>query len=130
VTRGECYNSDSMSDVRCPGCGIPRDIGDNYCRRCGRQITVNLPEVRPSSLPAEVRTIPPSLIGSVAVLALGTGLEWAARRLATGAAKSAARAAGRALLSRGTASQTQAHNDAAVRIVEEVLYIRQVRIQQ
>jgi len=119
-----------MSDVRCPGCGIPRDIGDNYCRRCGRQITVNLPEVRPSSLPAEVRTIPPSLIGSVAVLALGTGLEWAARRLASGAAKSAARAAGRALLSRGTTSNQQVDNNAAARIVEEVLYIRQVRIQQ
>ena len=119
-----------MSDVRCPGCGIPRDIGDNYCRRCGRQITVNLPEVRSSSLPAEVRTIPPSLIGSVAVLALGTGLEWAARRLASGAAKSAARAAGRALLSRGSASQPQVANDAPARIVQEVLYIRQVRIQQ
>jgi hypothetical protein len=118
-----------MSDLRCPACGVPRDIGDNYCRRCGRQITVNLPEPRPSSLPAEVKTIPPSLIGSVAVLALGTGLEWAARRLASGAAKSAARAAGRALLSRGTTAQPQIRNDAAARIVEEVLYIRQVRTQ-
>jgi hypothetical protein len=119
-----------MSDLRCPGCGIPRDIGDNYCRRCGRQITVNLPEVRPSTLPVEARAIPPSLIGSVAVLALGTGLEWAARRLASGAARGAARAAGRALLSRAGSSQPQVQNDAAAGIMQEVLYIRQVRIQQ
>jgi len=121
-----------MSDLRCPSCGLARDIGDNFCRRCGRQITVNLAESHGTELTTETRAIPPSLIGSVAVLALGTGLEWAARRLAAGAAKTAARAAGRALLSRAAPEPERGPvaSDRTVGIVEELLYIRQVRVKQ
>ncbi|HWO74059.1 MAG TPA: hypothetical protein VNN21_10940, partial [Dehalococcoidia bacterium] len=82
-----------MNGVRCGRCGAVRETGDNFCRNCGRQFTVNLPALRGSNLPTIRKAIPPSLVGSVAVLAVGTGLEWLARRLAS----SAARAAGRAL---------------------------------
>ena len=118
-----------MSDLRCPSCGLTRDIGDNYCRRCGRQITVNLVESRGTELTTETRAIPPSLIGSVAVLAIGSGLEWAARRMGAGAAKTAARAAGRALLSRGSAKE-QPPTHAATTVVEEMIYIRQVEVRR
>ena len=73
-----------MSDLRCGRCEFPRETNDNFCRRCGHQFTVNLPAVRSVGLPQVQRSsaIPPTLIGSVAVLALGTGAEWLARRLA------------------------------------------------
>jgi len=116
-----------MNDIRCPSCGASRDADDNFCRRCGRQITVTLPALRPANLPAESKGIPPSLIGSVAVLALGTGLEMLARRVAGGAAKGAARAAGRALLNRTSPAAAKA--EPAVR-VDEVLFIRQVHLRR
>src|SRR4051812_2621566 len=116
-----------MNELRCPSCGLEREISDNFCRRCGRQITVNLPEptsanlpvIRTPDLPAAVRALPPSLIGSVAVLALGTGLEWAARRLSAGAARGVARAAGRALINKAGGREESAQ----VTFVEEVLYV-------
>jgi hypothetical protein len=121
-----------MSDLRCPTCNLPRDISDNFCRNCGRQITIDvpsLPAIRAPDLPVPIRSVPPSLIGSVAVLALGTGLEWAARRLGSGAAKGAARAAGRALLNRGGATP-RAPQAETTAFVEELIYIRQVQVRR
>lgn len=123
-----------MSDLRCPNCRLSCDIRDNFCRNCGRQITItvpsNMPAVRAPELPAVVRSVPPSLIGSVAVLALGTGLEWAARRLSSGMAKGAARAAGRALISRAGGGQPAAEATTPTTFVEEFLYIRQVEVRR
>jgi hypothetical protein len=121
-----------MDTLRCSSCGASRDADDNFCRRCGRQITVNLPAIRQGSLPAESRGVPPSLVGSVALLALGTGLEWLARRAAGGAARTAARAAGKAITKRDQTSSRAAvkadpETPAAMRI-DEVVYIRQVHI--
>jgi hypothetical protein len=89
-----------VNELRCSSCDFPRDAADNFCRNCGRQITVNLPAVNQSRLPAEpAPALPPALVGSVAALAIGTGLEW----LVAGwpaTPQGAARAAGRALVSR------------------------------
>ncbi len=116
-----------MNDNRCPTCTAPRDPNDNFCRRCGRQIIVNLPVERPPALPAETGGIPPSIVGGVAVLAAGTALEWLARRLAGGVARGATRAAGRALVGRGQAAAANAEPAAAV-TVREVLYVREVNL--
>jgi hypothetical protein len=100
-------------------------MDDNFCRHCGHQFTVNLPTVRPQTLPVRARSIPPSLVGSVAVLAVGTGLEWLARRLA----KSTARAAGKALVARadGTHASRRAPDDVTI---NEVLYVRKVQLRR
>ncbi len=89
--------------------------------------------MREERLPAETRAIPPSLVGSVAVLALGTGLEWLARRMASGAGRAVARAAGQALVGRANrASSPPARQQPVVPAdgvqVDEVVYIRQVRL--
>jgi hypothetical protein len=116
-----------VDQLRCNLCHAPRDRDDNFCRRCGRQITINLPAVRQSSLPAPHRGVPPSLLGSVALLAVGTGLEWAARRLAGGAVRSV----GRALVSPPKAqppAQVTPPSDTVT--VDEILYVRQVRLRR
>lgn len=117
-----------MDAVSCGRCGVRRDIGDNFCRACGHQFTVNLPAVKTPRLPAVKRGgLPPSLIGSVAVLAVGTSLEWLARRMVG----SAARAAGRALVG---ADRTPPPTKPAPRsddvTVDEVLYIRKVQLRR
>ena len=116
-----------MSSLACSRCGAERASDDNFCRRCGRQLTVNLPAVREVRLPARRRALPPTLVGSVAVLAVGSGLEWLARR----AASSAARAAGRALVSqKGTPASTRsvAPKAPVAGEVDEFLYVRKVRL--
>jgi hypothetical protein len=118
-----------MNGLRCPSCSAPRDTSDNYCRRCGHQITIDLPAVRTSaSLPAERRAnLQPSLLGSVAVLAVGTGLELIARRLAG----NAARAAGRTLVPRAKSpppAKVTPPSDTVT--VDEVVYVRQVRLRR
>jgi hypothetical protein len=116
-----------VNQLRCNHCSAPRDRDDNYCRRCGRQITIDLPAVRRDNLPASPRGVPPSIVGSVAVLALGTGLEWLARRLAGGAV----RGMGRALVSQPKSSppaKATPPSDAVT--VDEIVYVRQVRLRQ
>lgn len=118
-----------MNSLRCPSCTSPRDADDNFCRRCGRQITVNLPAERESTLPAASAPggLPPTLVGSVAVLAIGTGLEWLARRVAG----NAARAAGRALVRRdGPAAKAPPSTSTPPVTVKEVLYIREVELRR
>jgi hypothetical protein len=112
--------------ISCGRCGAKRDTNDNFCRRCGHQLTVNLPAVRSPNLPAVRRAIPPSLVGSVAVLAVGTGIEWLARRMAG----SAARAAGRALIGqeRPLAPAPSPRLDDVT--VDEVLYVRKVQLRR
>jgi hypothetical protein len=119
-----------VNDLRCPSCHAPRETDDNFCRRCGRQITVNLPVERASNLPTETSGgIPASLVGSVAVLAIGTGLEGLARRMAGSAARGAARAAGLALVRRDQAPvKTQAEVPAVV--VKEFFYVREVELRR
>jgi len=89
---------------------------------------VNLPVVREPRLPAEARKVPASLVGSVAVLAVGTGLEWLARRMASGAARAAGRALVRREPEQSPAIPPASSSDSVT--VEEVLYIRQVRLRQ
>ena len=116
-----------MDAVSCGRCGATRETTDNFCRRCGHQFTVNLPAVRSRSLPAVRRTLPPSLVGSVAVLAVGTGIEWLARRMAG----SAARAAGRALIGQDrsvTAAKPAPRPEDVT--VDEVLYVRKVQLRR
>jgi hypothetical protein len=114
--------------LSCGRCGAGRDNADNFCRECGHQLTINLPAVRAETLPAVPRAIPPSLIGSIAVLAVGTGLEWLARRIAG----STARAAGRALIHREPASpgkppQVTATDEVTV---DEFLYVRKIQLRR
>jgi hypothetical protein len=107
-------------------------MDDNYCRRCGRQITVTLPAVREPHLPAETRAIPPALLGSVAALAAGTALEWLARRLASNAAKGVAKAAGRALPKSAPDQRVRSpvpRDDGAV-VVREFFYMRRVDLRR
>jgi hypothetical protein len=71
--------------------------------------------------------LPPSLVGSVAVLAVGTGIEWLARRMAG----SAARAAGRALVSSNRPNppaKSSTQPDSVT--VDEVLYVRKVQLRR
>src|SRR6476661_4715396 len=119
-----------MTDLRCGRCEYPRETNDNFCRRCGHQFTVNLPAVRSVGLPQvqRSRAIPPSLVGSVALLAVGTGAEWLARRLAGSATKAVARK-----MLGGSSTQTPAkaqppapHNVT----VDEVLYVRKVSLRR
>jgi hypothetical protein len=117
-----------MSDLRCTRCEYPRDTQDNFCRRCGHQFTVNMPAVRNVGLPQvqRSRAVPPSIVGSVAVLALGTGAEWLARRLAG----SATRAVARKMLGSGNTpakAQPPATTDVTV---DEVLYVRKVSLRR
>jgi hypothetical protein len=73
------------------------------------------------------RSIPTSLVGSVAVLAVGTGIEWLARRMAG----SAARAAGRALVGadRSLVPQKRRPESQSVTI-DEVVYVRKVEVRR
>ena len=115
-----------VTSLHCTRCGLAREIDDNFCRRCGHQFTANLPVVQtPNLLPVKARAIPPSLVGSVAVLAVGTGIEWLARRLA----KTAAIAAGRALV--GQSGQPAARRTAPDDVtVNEMLYVRKVQLRR
>lgn len=118
-----------MDAVNCGRCGVRRDVGDNFCRACGHQFTVNLPAVKESRLPAIKRGsgLPPSLVGSVAVLAVGTSLEWLARRMVG----SAARAAGRALVgaeNNSPATKPAPREDNVT--VDEILYVRKVQLRR
>jgi hypothetical protein len=115
-----------VTPLHCTRCGLAREIDDNFCRRCGHQFTANLPVVQTSNfLPARTRAIPPSLVGSVAVLAVGTGLEWLARKLA----KTAAISAGRALIGQAEApvARRKAPDDVTV---DEMLYVRKVQLRR
>lgn len=117
-----------MEKLTCARCGGARDTQDNFCRACGHQFTVNLPAVRESRLPVrQSRAIPPSLVGSVAVLAVGTGIEWLARRMAG----SAARSAGRALIGGGRPSlSTHRPQESQTVTIDEVVYVRKVEVRR
>lgn len=117
-----------MDALKCARCNASRETTDNFCRRCGHQFTVNLPAVHDDASPAPVmKGLPPSVIGSVAVLAVGTGLEWLARRMAG----NAARAAGRALVTsdRPPPPAARAHAEPDVTI-DEVVYVRKVQVRR
>lgn len=116
-----------MQNLTCARCGASRDTQDNFCRGCGHQFTVNLPAVRESRLPVRsTRAIPPSLVGSVAVLAVGTGIEWLARRMAG----PAARAAGRALVGADSPLRSSRRRNEAEVTVDEVVYVRKVQLRR
>ena len=92
---------------------------------------MRLPAVtHPTAVARRSRALPRSLVGSVAVLALGTGLEWAARRVMGSAAK----AAGRALVSRGDGSsvprETQSLPSPTETTIEELIYLRKVAVRR
>jgi hypothetical protein len=119
-----------VDSLRCGRCNAIRETTDNFCRRCGHQLTVNLPAVRDETMPVPAtKGLPPSLIGSVAVLAVGTGLEWLARRMAG----NAARAAGRALVPSERASPATPRNaqaEAPEVTIDEVVYVRKVQVRR
>ncbi len=124
----------AVDTFSCDRCNAAYDPNDNFCRRCGQGLASHrLPAVRP---PAAVTTaqpgfaLPRSLVRSVAVLAVGTGLEWVTRRLMGTAAK----AAGRALVS-GVDPRTARHDAKAVRApqeltVDELIYVRKVSLRR
>jgi hypothetical protein len=118
--------------LKCGRCGAARDTNDNFCRSCGHQLTVNLPALRQSRLPAGPQAIPRSLIGSVAVLAVGTSIEWLARRFAGSAARGAVRAAGRALVrqDRVPTTKTGAASPAKNVSIDEVIYVRKIELRR
>jgi hypothetical protein len=128
-----------VESLKCSRCSNPRDTEDNFCRRCGHQLTVEIPSrsaavpaVRPNQLPAaRTPALPKSLVGSVAVLALGTGVEWLARRFAGSAARAAGRAAGRALVGQERLPSRQTNPSAAKSVsVDEIVYIRKVELRR
>jgi hypothetical protein len=117
-----------VETLTCARCKATRDSHDNFCRSCGHQFTVNLPVVRESNLPIKTApSIPPSLVGSVAVLAVGTSIEWLARRFAG----TAARAAGRALV-RGDRPVTPVKGAALEPdvTINEVVYVRKIEVRR
>jgi hypothetical protein len=112
----------------CSRCGAERSTEDNFCRRCGRELTVDLPVLRQERLPVRAQVIPPSLVGSIAVLAVGSSLEWLARRFAG----TAARAAGRALVSpiRASVGPARGPSEPVPEEIDEFLYVRKVRLRR
>ncbi len=83
-----------MDNPNCNRCGAARDVSDNFCRKCGSQLTAaTLPAIRPPTQVIQARpvSIPPSVMRGVAILALSTGAEWLRRRLAGNAASAAGR---------------------------------------
>ncbi|MPZ50677.1 MAG: hypothetical protein GEU75_15495 [Dehalococcoidia bacterium] len=128
-----------MELLRCSRCNAPRDTADNFCRRCGHQLTVevsaaaaSVPALRSSQLPVRSQALPRSLMGSVAVLAIGTGVEWLARRFAGNAARAASRAAGRALVGQEqlpSRSKPRSASPDSVS-VDEFIYVRKVELRR
>lgn len=118
-----------VEPLTCIRCGAAREIADNFCRKCGHQLTVTVPAVQPaaSALPSIPVAIPPSVVRGVAVLALSTGIEWAMRRVAG----NAARAAGRALVP-GSSQPSRQARDASPRevSVDEIVYVRKVQLRR
>ena len=117
-----------MDSNRCDRCSLPHDAGDNFCRRCGRSLSAGLPAIRPAASvtkPVSSRSVTPSLVGSVAVLALGTGLEWMARRLMG----TAARKAGRALVS-GAETRPAPRQPKTEATIDELIYVRKVQLRR
>jgi hypothetical protein len=94
----------------------------------------SLPAVPASRLPARTQSIPPSLVGSVVVLAAGTGIEWLARRFGGAAARTAARAAtraaGRALIGGSQRPAAQQARPPAKTIVDELIYVRKIELRR
>ena len=92
---------------------------------------MNLPVVHNVNLPErrEQRGLPLGIVGSVALLALGTGAEWLARRLANTAVRSATKAVlGRTL---GPVNQPKSALTTPKDVtVDEVLYIRKVQLRR
>jgi len=91
---------------------------------------VNLPAVRNVGLTerSTQNGLPPSIVGSVALLALGTGAEWLARRLAGTAVRSATKAVlGRNPPANANKSSVTIPKDVTV---DEVLYIRKVQLRR
>lgn len=121
-----------MDTPNCNRCGTVRDTTDNFCRKCGHQLTIDVPAVRPvtavqpTANPINV-SIPPSVVRGVAVLALSTGVEWMLRRMAGNAAK----AAGRSLIP-GTGTPAKQLKDGGPRevTVDEFLYVRKVQLRR
>jgi hypothetical protein len=77
--------------------------------------------------------VPASLVGSVAVLALGTSLEWIARKFGGAAAKGAAKGAARAIVSQALSPAKQTSPPPAPLepdAVDELVYIRRTRIRR
>src|SRR5690606_18771903 len=115
-------------------CGASRDTADNFCRVCGHQFTVNLPSVPPSRLPVQSSGpgLPASLVGSLALLAVGTGLESLPRRRAGTAARRAGRAAGPALPTPEERPQPPARrtNETSSVTIDEVIYVRKVEVRR
>jgi hypothetical protein len=116
----------------CNRCGAVRETSDNFCRKCGHQLTIDLPAVRPTGAVQPVKPlaisvpIPPAVVRGVAVLALSTGVEWMLRRMAGNAAK----AAGRSLIpGAGSSKQLKAGEPRQVTI-DEVLYVRKVQLRR
>ncbi len=117
-----------METLTCTRCNSTRETSDNFCRKCGHQLTITVPSVRATTASVAVKpvSIPPSVVGGVAVLALTTGVEWVMRRMAG----NAARAAGRALVTRNsTPLPTKASAPSEVS-VDEIVYIRKVQLRR
>jgi hypothetical protein len=112
-----------MSPSPCGRCGAERDASDNFCRRCGQQFQATLPAVVPDRTLVKREFLPAPLVGSMAVLALGTGVEWLARRMAGNAARSA----GRALISRSEGGKKAAASRESL-VVDETIYVRKVHL--
>ncbi|HLF71529.1 MAG TPA: hypothetical protein VI759_05195 [Dehalococcoidia bacterium] len=122
-----------MNSLSCGRCGVTRETTDNFCRQCGHQLTVNLPVVSSVSAPAPPSrqvSIPPSLIGSVAVLAVGTGIEWLTRRFAGSMTRAAARTAGRALIGGSDRAVARSEELPKTMTVDEVLYVRKIQLRR
>jgi hypothetical protein len=129
----------AVDTLTCPRCGASRETEDNFCRRCGHQLTVDvpagrsLPAVQPQRLPARSQSLPPSLVGSVALLAVGTGIEWLARRMAGTAGRSVARAATRALIGRERLPANPVASPPSTPStvnVDEFIYVRKVELRR
>jgi hypothetical protein len=100
---------------------------------CGGQLTIDInpmPAVRPAAavVPARPVSIPPAVVRGVALLAVSTGVEWALRRMAGNAARSAVRSL---IPGASSAVSRPAKAEGPREVsVDEILYVRKVQLRR
>jgi hypothetical protein len=118
-----------MNNVFCKACGVPIEVDDNFCRRCGANARINaLPAVREPASPAIWRPQVSPAVKGAAVMAAGTVGQFLFRRAVNGLFGGARSHNPRAIQVRRPREQDGMVDEA--QIVTETVMMRRVRIRR